>query len=307
MGLLHVSLFGCIRVAHDEASMEIKMTHSIQALLAYLILFRHRTHPREVLAEIFWGDKNQERSRSSLNTALWHLRNAVEPCGVTRGTYLVSDHPDEIGFNQDSPFWLDVQAFEEGISQATHSLPADIREGYLPNLEYAITLYRGDLLEGFYDDWVLREREHFRARYLSTLIYLMDIYRNRRDFERSLSCGQKILEMDPLREEIHRYLMQLYLETGQRARAARQFEICREALARELHIEPMLETQELYEQLVSHKPNLSLQIRVESFGELQQTLSQLRQARTAFEQARDQLNDSIKVVESAIKNQQKQG
>ncbi|MEI7845941.1 MAG: BTAD domain-containing putative transcriptional regulator [Chloroflexota bacterium] len=299
MGLLSVSLFGCVKVNHEQDLVDVKLTHSTQGLLAYLILFRHRSHPREVLTEIFWGDKDPDRSRRSLNTAIWQLRGILEPRGVKRGTYLVSDHQDEISFNQDSPFWLDVQTFNEGTCRAAAPGLTDI-ESIVPELEKAIALYRGDLLEGFYADWALRERETLRSRYLSTMIFLMDVYCKRGDFEKSISCGRKILEMDPLREEIHRKMMRMYLDGGQRAQAMRQYEICKEALARELQIVPMQETRDLYETSLSITTSPLMLVRNDT-PDLITAFSTFHQAQAAFEKAQHDLLDSIQAIERLVK------
>ena len=299
MGLLSVSLFGCVKVNHGQDLGGVKLTHSTQGLLAYLILFRHRSHPREVLTEIFWGDKDPDRSRRSLNTAIWQLRGILEPRGVKRGTYLISNHHDEISFNKDSPFWLDVQTFDEGTSRAAAPGLTDI-ESIVPELEKAIALYRGDLLEGFYADWALRERETLRTRYLSAMIFLMDAYCKRGDFEKSLSCGRKILEMDPLREEIHRKMMKMYLDGGQRSQAMRQYEICKEALACELQIAPMQETRDLYETSLSIKTSPLMLVRNDT-PDLITAFTTFHQAQAAFEKAQHDLIDSIQTIERLVK------
>jgi DNA-binding SARP family transcriptional activator len=298
MGLLNVSLFGCVEVIHDQGSPDVKLTHSTQALLAYLIIYRHRSHPREILTELFWGEKDPDRSRHSLNTAIWRLRNVLEPSGVTRGTYLVSDHADQIGFNPNSPFWLDVQAFDDATSHITSSTPTDFEDD-LPGLEKAVALYRGDLLEGFYDEWALRERETLRTRYLSALMYLMETYRERGHYEKSLSFGRRILEMDPLREDIHRHMIRMYLDSGDRAQAVRQYQICQEALARELKVAPMEETQELYQIVLSQKTGRLLQSQ-NDIPELSIALNKLHLAQATFEKASDELNRSIQTVEKLL-------
>jgi DNA-binding SARP family transcriptional activator len=107
------------------------------------------------------------------------------------------------------------------------------------------------LLEGFYEDWALRERERLRGLYLDSLTYLMGYYRQHGAFEESLTYGQQILQVDPLREEIHRELMHLYLTNGQRALAVRQYETCCQILGAGLDLRPMAETQALLTQFVS--------------------------------------------------------
>src|SRR5215212_7435626 len=106
MSNLQIKLFGCVQVTHDNWRTEIKLTRDIQALLAYLLIQRRRVHSREVLAGIFWGECSQEKSHGSLNTALWKLKKILEPKGIAAGTYLISGHSHEVGFNHESQYWL---------------------------------------------------------------------------------------------------------------------------------------------------------------------------------------------------------
>ncbi|MFQ5854953.1 MAG: BTAD domain-containing putative transcriptional regulator, partial [Anaerolineae bacterium] len=210
MSILRISLFGDVRIARDDWSSEVRVTRSVQALLAYLLLQRHRVHPREVLAGLFWGDHSENRARSCLSTALWRLRSALEPEGIPRGTYLVRTPAGEIGFNHESDHWLDVAVFEEQAGRVL-AQPIDVTESAkVQELENALRLYTGELLEGFYDDWALRERERLRFLYLNSLAHLMHYHKYQGAYEESLAYGQQILQHDPLREEIHREMMRLY-------------------------------------------------------------------------------------------------
>jgi len=62
--------------------------------------------------------------------------------------------------------------------------------------------------------------------------------------------GQKILQVDPLREQVHRELIQLHSENGQRSLAVQQYEFCRQVLHEDLGIEPMAETQAAYRRIM---------------------------------------------------------
>ena len=103
MGILQITLFGCVRVTHSNWQTAVVLTREIQALLAFLLIHRHRVHSREVLADIFWGEHSQGRARASLNTALWKLKKALEPEGIPAGTYLINNLPGEVGFNRKIP------------------------------------------------------------------------------------------------------------------------------------------------------------------------------------------------------------
>ena len=69
----------------------------------------------------------------------------------------------------------------------------------------------------------------------------------------SIQTCQRLLQIDPAREETHRQLMSLYAGQNQRALALRQFQICRDSLQRELGTRPDMETEALFRQLQKHK------------------------------------------------------
>src|SRR5258708_7046149 len=113
LGVLRISLLGGVRIAHAAGSSESKVSHSVQGLLAYLLLQRPRSHSRDALAGLFWGEHRQDQARSCLSTALWRLRAVLEPEGVPRGMYLAITPMGEVSFNWASAYWLDVAVFEE--------------------------------------------------------------------------------------------------------------------------------------------------------------------------------------------------
>jgi DNA-binding SARP family transcriptional activator len=297
MSSLHINLFGRVRVTLDDWRTEIRLTRGTQALLAYLLIHRDRLNPREVLAGIFWGDNSQANARTSLNTALWRLRSVLEPPGVTPGTYLVGINSGEVGFNPDTPLELDIAIFEDRVRQVL-ALPFNTTaESDVLELEQVLRLYQGDLLEGFYEDWVLRERERLRSLYLKSLRYLLryDIFHTQ--YEKGLIHGQQILDLDPLQEEIHREIMRLYMATGQRTQAMRQFEICRKILAEEMNILPMPETQSLYNQIMSRQVSSHDISPPIEFGELKEALSLLSQAIQAVTSAHLEIQQALKMIE----------
>jgi DNA-binding SARP family transcriptional activator len=296
MSDLRISLLGEVRVTGSRSA-EIRLTPILEVLLAYLLLHRQRCHPREILIDLFWGDQSQEQARHCLSTALWRLRRRLEPPGSSRGTYLVTTTAGHVGFNGESDYWLDVEAFERPLSRTLTYSPPLLETNDAQELEQALQFYTGDLLEGFYDDWVLRERERLRALYLHCLVQLMGYYRQQHAYEKSLACGQKILNCDPLREEIHREMMRLYLENGQRPLAVRQYELCAQTLSEELDILPMEETQRLYAEItqVTHRqPLIDL---LDEPASWLQMLPQLHLMLEGVEATRAQLQQMIAIAE----------
>lgn len=298
MSALRVFLFGGFRMVHGDCSSEVKLTPGIQPLLAYLVLHRHRTHPREKLADLFWADYDQDRARSCLRTALCRLRRVLESRDILAETYLLTTPTGEVGFKQGSNYWLDVEAFEEQVGWVLAQPIYATETVDVQALENALQLYTGELLEGCYDDWILWERERLQRVYLNSLAYLLHYHKHHRAYEKSLECGHKILLSDPLREEIHREMMQLYLENGQRALAVQQYETCRQILASELNIQPMEETQALYARIIS-KADLD-QAQPVDVGEstrVQQALQQICSGIQKLEEAQNQFQRAIQLIE----------
>ncbi len=299
MSSLSISLFGSFRISRDNRSLDLKVPRAALALLAYLLVYHQRSHPRDILAGLFWGDHAQERARSCLNTALWRLRSALEAGDVGRGTYLITTPMGDVGFNQESDHWLDVAVFESQISRASAQSPSAMSAANAQELEHTLQLYNGELLEGFYEDWALRERERLRGLYLSGLKCLMGYYKHIGAYEQSLKCGQQILSHDPLREEIHREMIRLYVDNGQRALAVHQYQICRQALVQELGIAPMEETQALHAQIVTAGAHWMTEVRTsDQMINLQQIRGQLSDLLQEVDQTREQLVRILQMVEN---------
>ena len=244
MALLRIQLLGAVRVFHADHTYDARLTQTLQPLLAWLVLNRRKTHAREALMELFWARQREDRARRCLSTALWRLKQALEPDGVHPGAYLIST-AGTIGFNNDSDHWLDVAAFEEGVGllRTLGHRTGDAHDWL--RAEGAIAHYTGDLLEGFYEDWAIRERERLRLLYLDSLATLLTHYSQAGAHDDALRCGQQILALDPLREDIHRELIRLHLQRSHRALALHQYEQCRAVLEDELGVEPMEETRAL--------------------------------------------------------------
>jgi DNA-binding SARP family transcriptional activator len=255
VSFLSIRLLGNARITqqHDAVPLS-RVTRSMMGLLAYLLIHRQRFLPREVLSGVFWGNQSEARARSCLNTALWRLRQVLEPRGIGRGTYLLTTPMGEVSFNWASDYWLDISIFEESAGRFLTRPAPSLTAAEVRNFETSLGLWTGELLEGFYEDWALRERERLRILYLKSLAHLMDYYGHHLNYDEGLACGARILEFDPLREEIHRAMMRLYLESGQRTLAIQQYRTCCQILQAELGIPPLEETQALYARVMQDSP-----------------------------------------------------
>jgi len=223
----------------DGASVPLR-TRKMMHLLALLWLNRDQPQARSRIAGLLWPDSAESNARNNLSQILHHLHKTLE--SEDAAGCLQSDH-HSIQFDTEAPHWVDVEAFEQHLrSRENEGDPVE-------DLEAAIGLYRGELIEDCYDDWCLVERDRLRSLYLSGLLDLVTLLRERGQLETSIEYAKRLLAITPWQEDVHRQLMAIHLQIGNRSAALAQYRDCRQLLADELGVEPSKETEELYAQI----------------------------------------------------------
>ena len=215
--------------------------------MCYVLLFRERCHHREVLAETLWGDSSGNQSRKYLRQALWQLRTLT--AADTAGPPLLRMDTQWVEVSQEAHFWLDVAELEGAHALVQGVSGEGMSEHQAEALRRAVAAYRGELLEGCYENWCVYERERLKAIYLELLEKLLIDSQRRGQVEEGVSYAQQILRHDRAHESTHRRMMSLYLLAGDRTTAMRQFHRCAEILRDELGVEPAASTRALYERI----------------------------------------------------------
>jgi len=217
--------------------------------MCFLLLHRDHPQPREILASLFWGDNSTDQSKKHLRQTLWQLQSTLAREFKPTDKSLLTVNPEWVGLESSADLWLDVAAFEAAFTpvQDLHGCDLDFEKARL--LEEAVQLYQGDLLEGWYDDWCLFERERLQNIFLAMLDKLMGHCEAHRQYETGIVHGTRILSFDHAREHTHRALMRLQYLSGNRTASLRQYERCQTALEEELGVKPAKSTHLLYEQI----------------------------------------------------------
>lgn len=189
-------------------------TQKTGSLLAFLALQGGRPVARDILFEIFWPGNDLSSARNNLNVALSSLRAqleapAAEAGASPHGTILIADkntvwlHPEA--------FTTDVGIFENAVRLARET--DDSPGGW----KAAVDAYAGALLPGFYDDWIVEERERLADLYWEALhalaVRLIDTHQP----EAALDIAHRLAQADPQGEESRRLLMRAYADLGRTA------------------------------------------------------------------------------------------
>ncbi len=221
----------------------------MQEMMSYLLLFRERAHQREVLAGTLWSSSSRSRSRKNLRQSLWQLQHKRLPLEEKADeTPLLLVEKEWVQVNRDG-IWLDVAELEAAFDLVSATPGEKLSEAQAAALLKATALYRGDLLEGWHEDWCVFERERLRAIYLAMLEKLLGYCEATGRLDEGLVHGERLLRHDRAHERAHWRMMRLSYLAGDRTGALRQFEKCRSALKEELGVEPGRLVSTLYDQI----------------------------------------------------------
>jgi adenylate cyclase len=229
--LLQVRMLGGLHLRGAQGGDLTPPRKKLRALVALLASAPAAGLSREHLTALLWGDRDEEQARGSLRQALAELRRTLGD------STLMTDR--------------EMAAFDPGAVRADA-----VEFGRLAaagEWEQAAALYRGELLDGVslpdggFADWLLVERTRLHDLAVGVLARLLETQSG----EAAIATAQRLLQLDPAREETHRALMRLYAARGDRSQALRQYQFCRDTLRRDLGVKPEPETERLCKEIQS--------------------------------------------------------
>jgi len=226
-------LLGTFDVRQAGTSIAIS-SRPAQSLLAYLVLTAGTPHRREKLAGLLWPDSLEETARDNLRHALWRVRKALRSASVSCN---LKANDLTISFDILCEYWFDVAALEK--LKGTES--AD-------ELISVLSGYQGEILPGFYDEWVVLEREHVNSIFEHNMARLMSLLQDENRWLDILDWGERWIKLGQKPEPAYRALMSAHAAKGDMAKVVATYDRCVKSL-KELEVEPSELTRALYERL----------------------------------------------------------
>jgi DNA-binding SARP family transcriptional activator len=222
---MRLFLFDGFVLHRDEQ--HVALPPQAQRLIAFVTL--RRTVSRDEARCALWPDISDDRASARLRTTLWRLREPGR--GVLNATNGQLSLAEDVDVDVRNWMALAFQVIDQPGSVATLDL-ASLRQC-------------GDVLPGWYDDWVLLERERARQLQLHVLEIVADQMIGLGRPAAALEFATRALQMEQLRESAHRLVIRVHLAEGNVGEARRQFERCRRILDNELGIRPSDQLQDL--------------------------------------------------------------
>ena len=209
-----------LRLGRKTDSAILDLPRAAQRLVARLSL--SRCPDRTAIAGQLWPDVPEDHAHGSLRSALWRLHK-VAPGVVTvsgNALFLAED------------VCVDVRELD---AWARRALDPRVPGDDLPVPDDAL---HGELLPGWYEDWVLLERERLRQLRMHALEALADKLVAVRRYGDAVQAAYAAVRAEPLRESAHRAVIRAHLAEGNVTEALRAYDSFRTMLADELGIAP---------------------------------------------------------------------
>jgi DNA-binding SARP family transcriptional activator len=202
-----------------------------RALLS-LVVLRPRPWTRDAITAEIWPDAGYGPS-PRLRQALWLVRKALAKAGVDPAAILDIDD-DAIGLRPSIVVDSDVAQFEELLLRQP------------PALDAAVELYDGEFAEDLGLECLAARREHLADLYEDALAAVAQARLAAGNLDAARRIATLLVERDPLREEAHAVLIEVYGQAGSRSQVHRQYRRLRDLLAAELDAAPLPETRVSY-------------------------------------------------------------
>src|ERR1051325_5626978 len=229
---LEIRLFGPLEVRIRERTITEVRSRKAHWLLALLALRQGHPVERGWLAGTLWPESTEARAYASLRQSLADLKRALGAAATA------IDAPTSHTIRIIDSVAVDVSVFRNAVTTGDE-------EG----LARAVGLYRGALLEGCGEEWVVHEREDFTQAYLNALERLAEFAEKRGEHSAAGSYRRLAIAADPLRECAQRGLMRSLARCGDFSASIQVYRDLRMLLHDELNTEPDPETTALFRQI----------------------------------------------------------
>ena len=241
--MLHVSLLGEQAITDDETGVRTCSSRAV-ALVAFLVFHAGSPQLRQRIAGLFWPDSTEMQALTNLRRELHHLRQVLgrEPALVVTSR--------ELCWRDTKTCRVDLRTFDIERKAALAAAAADDGEGVLAHAGQAIAQYRGDLLPGMYDDWLLDARSELERQCVDLCDLSCETRARRGDLAGAAEAARRRIALQPLEEVGYRTLMQLQADLGDRAGAVSTYHHCASVLERELGVIPDAVTRQAFQRLI---------------------------------------------------------
>jgi adenylate cyclase len=263
--IVRIHLLGSMRATSYLGDDVLPRAKKARAALGYLCLAPGARVSRTRLASMLWDRVSADQARTSFRQGLFDLTSAMGPLALE----LILTGQATVRLNT-GLCWIDALALVKSpYSDST-------TRGDLA------VLCPGELLEGFdgvsesFGEWLAKERVRFKERLAASLgAVLQQVDRGDFDPEQLETVARRLLSFDPTHQDAWNALMRALAKRGEREQVLREYERCRQVLWEGVRMNPLRETEQLYERLRTDVPQTVMPSTAHASPELPRTAADI--------------------------------
>ncbi|WP_397538003.1 BTAD domain-containing putative transcriptional regulator [Rummeliibacillus pycnus] len=249
--LYTIHLLGKFTAYRDDKEIDEKTWQREKAkeLLIYLYLNQTRFVSKEELINALWPDATEEASTRDFKVVYNALLKVLEPSRLPRAesAYVIRKQ-SMYKLMTKHCITSDIDSFRQFISFGMQE-----KDPYFSNewLLRGIRIYRGELIADKHQlIWLQDIREETQYLYLEAIERLAQNYIRLKEFNQTIYWAEQLLKLDDTWEEAYRLIMYGYYQLQNRAQAVKWYEKCEKVLKKELNIEPMETTIQMFDMIL---------------------------------------------------------
>jgi DNA-binding SARP family transcriptional activator len=250
---LTINMLGPVEIFRDPTrslAADAWTTKRARDILCFIASRRHRRASKDTIIDTFWGEADFEAVEKNFHPTVSHIRKALNSNQPLKQNFLLYRDGD-YQLSPNFSYYIDTEEFDRLVAEGETARRAREFDRCIASYEAAIAIYRGDFMQGSYDDWVEEQRSYYREQHLRMLEALAAVAQKTEDWTRSLQLAQEILRNDPFREDVHCMMMRAHAGQGNRHAVKDQYQTLSKLLKKELGVEPAAETQKVYRELIA--------------------------------------------------------
>jgi LuxR family maltose regulon positive regulatory protein len=248
---LTVRMLGAVEIFRDPArpfAADAWVTRRARDILCFIASRRHRRASKDTIIDTFWGESDFGSVEKNFHPTISHIRKALNSRQPLKQNFLLYRDGD-YQLNPEFSYRIDTEEFDRLVAEGDAARRSRETETFVRIYEEAAALYRGEFMQGSYDEWVEEQRSYYREQYLRLLEILAGAAQKAEDWARTVALGHQILREDQFREDVYCRLMRAHAAQGNRVAVREQYETLRKLLRKELGVEPAAETRRIFREL----------------------------------------------------------
>lgn len=258
---LTVRMFGKFQIENENGILnkENMRSEMLTRLLAYMISRREKDMTAQELIDVLWPEDQSDNPSGALKNLMYRLRKLMNNTWGESGKYIVTGR-GAYQLNPEFVFHIDIEEFEECCRQVFNSEDPAVQQ---ENGKRAVELYQGMFLSELSSEyWVVSIATYYHSIYLTMVKRLAALLEKEKKFTDVEEICGKAIQIEPLDEEIHCFLLRAMIAANKQQLAANHYKETVKLLYDSLGVRPSGEMENIYEELQKiqhdHESNIDI-------------------------------------------------